>query len=169
MVSNRMEGVREEAERIWESVSISYKTAYSGSGPSIYLGDGTRRYSEHNVDTWLANWHLFSQKADQRFSWAMLRADVLKAVEKCRPRVQEFFLLYCVEGYTLEEIADEFHCQIETCERYWRWLREDVMHVLTDYRVKAQPIRGKGSMPTGRYFGTEGQFYEPIAAPPKIT
>jgi hypothetical protein len=150
-----MSRVNGEVEQIWGD---------SSSHATTSLGDGSKRYSSGNVDTWLLHWHLFSQEADHKLPWALVRADILQAISKMPRRIQEFFEYYCVLGYDFEEISEITGCKVSSCRYYWSKLKSSLMRILNDQRIIAHPVNKDLPCPINSLsaYSCEGRFDEPV-------
>lgn len=162
-MSELMNRVNAEVEQLWGDEPIP------GGFQQRSLGDGTKRYNRNNIETWLIHWHLFSQECDQRLPWAMLRADILKAIEKMPQSYQDFFDYYCVIGCDYEEIAQLMECKISTLHYYWWAIRKTLYRLLNDRHIVNHSVDKDKPCPLPALYACtwEGMFDEPVLSSDK--
>jgi hypothetical protein len=78
------------------------------------------------------------------------------------------FVLRWVYGYSEMEIASMMDLRVATVERRCRRITDCIVHGLTSSNVSGPALFGKGSIPIGRCFGSEGRFDESIGPPARI-
>lgn len=134
----------------------------SSPDPSI-LDNSPLRYSREHIKVWLSNWHLLSSQAEHRFTWMEMKLDIEQAVNRISsPKVRAIFELYCIQGFTFNEVASRLKIKVDTVEFYYERLTKAVVSTLLDTQIHSYSSPERFPIPEGRYFGTEGRFDEPI-------
>lgn len=118
-----MNSVNQQVSAIWGSAAPGYGQPGYPYKQAFALNESDSRYVRDNVITWLLHWHEFNQLGGCSLSWARARADMQIAVELLSPGLRDLFELYCVLGYSQDDVQYVFGWQSsKTFSRQWRLL-----------------------------------------------
>ena len=120
----------------------------------------TTSYSRANIEAWLSYWPDFfeTEEAETNLKWAVIKGDLLHAVEQCPLPLQHIFDYVSLAQMTIYEAAEIMNVRQETAKRYWRGLVRQVCFMMSDsmiYRVNREPTvkynHSRACPPVGKY------------------